>query len=163
MLSIEYRGSVYISEPLTGQPNVEEIKNLCRRIATVCREFGFNPYLPFDATDPTANPDVSAQNVYLTDKRETTRARLCVFVIPKSPPDSLGVGSEMAWTENVNNPAIVMVEKGKVFEPVTQRLIAGMGEQGLWKVVVMDSLDDEEAIRRFRGNVAQMIDSGLIK
>ncbi len=79
---------VYVSEPLTGQPDIEAIKAFCRRIASVCERCGLSPYLPFDVTDPIKNAEVTPQEVARADIAQTVGSELCIFVLPSSPPES---------------------------------------------------------------------------
>lgn len=146
-MSVEGK-TIYISEPLTGRPDIKEIKEFCRSIAAVCSGLGLTPYLPFDATDPIANPDVSPAQVFETDKRLTQSAAGAVFVIPSGTPESLGVGMEMTFAMTANVPAVVVVDKKAKLDRFVEGMIKENEARGLWARVLMSGLDDRRVLGR---------------
>lgn len=114
---------VYVSEPLTGRSDLEDIKTFCRRIARVCEDVGLYPYLPFEHSDPIANREITPQEVFAADKTLTQAAKAVVFYLPGDPSGSFGVGSEMAFAANANRPIMVMIRKGTTLSQFEQGFI----------------------------------------
>jgi hypothetical protein len=146
----------YISEPLTGQSEVEAIKGFCRRVAWVCRLNGVSAYLPFEATDPKANPDVSPSAVYYQDTSMTISSDLCVFVVPETDPESVGLGMEMGYADLFGIPAIVVQHEGKKFDAGVQNMIDNNVELGRWKVLPFSGFDDENVLGELFETIGNM-------
>ena len=113
----------YISEPLTGREDLEDIKEFCLRIAKVCQDTGLYPYLPFEHSDPVLNAKVAAKEVYAADKNLTQGARAVVFYLPGDPAGSFGVGGEMAIAASVNLPMAMMIRRGTTLSPFEKGFI----------------------------------------
>lgn len=101
----------YISEPLTGRPDIEAIKAYCHQIATVCEEAGLYPYLPFMHSDPILHKDVTAREIFDADKAMTQGAAAVVFYLPGDPAGSFGVGGEMVFAAAANRPMAMMIRQ----------------------------------------------------
>lgn len=102
----------YISEPLTGRKDLEEIKTFCLRIAGICQSAGLYPYLPFQHSDPVLNANITSQEVFAADKNLTQGAKAVVFYLPGDPAGSFGVGGEMAIAADANLPMAMMIRRG---------------------------------------------------
>lgn len=113
----------YISEPLTGRKDLEDIKAFCLRIADICQNAGLYPYLPFQHSDPVLNAGVTAQEVFAADKNLTQGAQAVVFYLPGDPSGSFGVGGEMAIAANANLSMAMMIRRGTTFSPFEQGFI----------------------------------------
>lgn len=113
----------YISEPLTGRKDLEDIKAFCRRIAGICQDTGLYPYLPFEHSDPVLHRDVTAQEVFAADKNLTQGAKAVVFYLPGDPAGSFGVGGEMAIAASVNLPMAMMIRRGTTLSLFEQGFI----------------------------------------
>lgn len=114
------RPYAYISEPLTGRPDIEAIKAFCNRIADVCHAAGIYPYLPFKHTDPVKDADVSPQTVFAVDKRLTVGADVDIFYLPGPGQGSFGVGSELVFAATARRPMAVLMRKGTVLDNFEQ-------------------------------------------
>lgn len=154
---------VYVSEPLTGQSDIEAIKTFCRRIASVCERCGFFPYLPFDVTDPIKNAEITPQEVARADIAQTVGSELCIFVLPSSPPESVGVGIEMGLADNRAIPSIVVKQKGKNWGPKVEGMIQSNVEKGIWGVIEMLNFDDSAALDKLRLEIQKMFNSGKLE
>ena len=113
----------YISEPLTGRADLEEIKTFCKKIARVCEEAGLYPYLPFEHSDPVLHAKVTAKEVFAADKNLTQGAKAAVFYLPGDPAGSFGVGGEMAIAASANLPMAMMIRRGTTLSPFEQGFI----------------------------------------
>jgi hypothetical protein len=113
----------YISEPLTGRGDLEDIKAFCLRIAKTCEEAGLYAYLPFQHSDPVLNANVTAQEVFAADKNLTQGARAVVFYLPGDPAGSFGVGGEMAIAASAKLPMAMMIRRGTTLSPFEQGFI----------------------------------------
>lgn len=101
---------IYISGALTGIANPVEIKAFYETIGSLCKEIGFEAYVPHLKTDPTNNPDVSPREVFETDKNQVSSSDLVVAYLGIP---SFGVGMELAYAEINNIPLILLYERGK--------------------------------------------------
>jgi nucleoside 2-deoxyribosyltransferase len=101
---------IYISGALTGIEKPAEIKAFYEAIGSLCQEIGFQAYVPHLTTDPTNNPDVSARQVFETDKLQVSTSDLVIAYLGLP---SFGVGMELAYAEINNIPLILLYERGK--------------------------------------------------
>ena len=113
----------YISEPLTGRKDLEDIKTFCHRIAGICQDAGLYPYLPFEHSDPVLHAGVTPQEVFAADKNLTQGARVAVFYLPGDPSGSFGVGGEMAIAANADLPMAMMIRRGTTLSSFEQGFI----------------------------------------
>ncbi len=62
----------YLATALTGLPDSEREGTfaLCRRLQSLCAEYGVVLYLPFDHTDPQSHADVPNAVVYERDRKQ---------------------------------------------------------------------------------------------
>lgn len=101
---------IYISGALTGVENPLKLKAFYEAIGALCETMEFQVYVPHLKTDPINNPDVSARQVFETDKRQVSSSDL---VIAYLGCPSFGVGMELAYAEIHNIPLILLYEKDK--------------------------------------------------
>lgn len=101
---------IYISGALTGIESPEKIKNFYESIGSLCQKLGFQSYVPHLNTDPIANPDITPQEVYQTDRHQVINADLIIAYLGIP---SFGVGMELAFAALENIPVILLYEKGK--------------------------------------------------
>ncbi|HEY9605106.1 MAG TPA: XRE family transcriptional regulator [Allocoleopsis sp.] len=101
---------IYISGALTGIENPVQVKSFYEAIGLLCKDIGFQAYVPHLATDPTNNPDVSPRQVFETDKYQVSQSDL---VIAYLGVPSFGVGMELAYAEINKIPLILLYERGK--------------------------------------------------
>lgn len=138
---------VYVSEPLTGRSDLEDIKTFCRRIAWVCEDAGLYPYLPFERSDPIANREITSQEVFAADKALTQAARAVVFYLPGDPSGSFGVGGEMAFASLANRPMAMMIREGTTLSPSERGFVdVEVIEMKRGPVIVFDSESETAAL-----------------
>jgi len=107
-ISREHGPYAYISQPLTGRPDVEAIKLACKKIAAVLPAYGLFAYLPFEHSDPILHSDIPNTEIYLADQSLTRGSALAIFYLPPGNSESFGVGGEMAFAESAQLPIIIM-------------------------------------------------------
>lgn len=110
----ELRG--YFATPLTGIAQDErknrELASVIKRVRDTATEFGnpsFEIYWPGDVTHPLRNPDLTAEQVYLTDR---SRASTYDFLVLLCLDPSYGVGQENEIATQAGVPAIRLLGNG---------------------------------------------------
>jgi 2'-deoxynucleoside 5'-phosphate N-hydrolase len=84
--------NVYISGPLQAASDLAAARDTYEAAAEVCRQAGWDAYVPHQATDPIANADVSSGTVFARDLSRVSQADAILAFI--GPPSS-GVGAEL--------------------------------------------------------------------
>lgn len=102
--------SVYVSGALTGVDKLDELKRFYEAIGRVCNEVGWEAYVPHLRTDPVSNPDISPEQVFLTDKQHVLASDLLIAYIGVP---STGVGMELAYADVSDIPIVLLYEDGK--------------------------------------------------
>lgn len=140
------RPYAYISEPLTGRPDIEAIKTYCYQIAAICRASGIYPYLPFQHTDPVRDADVSPQTVFAVDKQLTVGADVDIFYLPGPGQGSFGVGSELVFAANAKKPMVVLMREGTVLDNFERGFLdVEMGAANRGPVIEVSNEDEGRA------------------
>jgi hypothetical protein len=102
---------VYISGALTEVSNPDLLKKFYEDIGAICREFGMNPYIPHQHTDPDSHPNIIPRQVFERDYEQVLNSDLIIAYVGMP---SLGVGSEIMISAGEGNiPIILLREKGK--------------------------------------------------
>jgi len=102
---------VYISGALTGVGDANSLKRFYEDIGELCEDFGLNPYIPHQHTDPETHPQVSPREVFRRDEKQVGESDLIIAYVGIP---SLGVGSEiMSAAKEGRIPLILLHEKGK--------------------------------------------------
>ena len=103
----------YLATPLTGLTNQqdEELRSVVASLKQIARDARdgdrpFELYWPGDHTHPKNHPEISAKNVYLTDR---SRASTYDFVLLFCALPSFGVGQENEIAAQACTPAIRLV------------------------------------------------------
>lgn len=100
--------SLYVSGPLTHLQK-QEIKQLYEQIGALGESFGMKSHVPHKHTDPIANPDISAEDVYKHDKQKVVDADLMVCYVGEP---SLGTGMELEIALKHKTLVILLSEEG---------------------------------------------------
>lgn len=101
---------VYISGALTDVQDPKLTKELYEKIGCLCKEIGFQAYVPHLHTDPVNNPDISPQEVFTQDKYQVSLSDLVIAYLGSL---SFGVGMELAYAETKKIPIVLLYETGK--------------------------------------------------
>jgi len=113
----------YISGPLQAAVDLSEARALYERLATTCRECGWDPYLPHQRTDPIHHAEASAKAVFDRDLSAVSSADLIVAYV--GAPSS-GVGAELGIAFERGIPVVGVCGP----EGVASRFIEGLLETG---------------------------------
>ncbi len=129
------RWMVYISGALSDmqEQELEEKRQLYVSLAEVCKERGFEPYLPHIYGDPLRMASLTPQRIDRIDRLAVVQSRLVVAYVGKA---SLGVGIEVEMAFHSNKPVILMFEKGKK----VSRLVRG--NPGVVREIQYENLTD---------------------
>ncbi|MEO1433285.1 MAG: XRE family transcriptional regulator [Cyanobacteria bacterium J06633_8] len=101
---------VYISGALTGIENSEVIKSFYEDIGSLCKNMGFESYVPHLNTDPINHPNIDPTKVFETDKHQVGMSNLVIAYLGFP---SFGVGMELAYAENKGISVILLYETDK--------------------------------------------------
>lgn len=126
---------VYISGPLKVVSNREKFQQFYEFLADTVREFGHEPYLPHQKSDPVIHKDVPNRQVFLMDFNHLTKSDLILAVIDEP---STGVGAEIgiALDKGIEVIAIHNVQN----EP--SRFILGLFEERNSKIISYENQQD---------------------
>ena len=112
----------YFASALTGLNDEQrkKIETLDEKVDEICRSYKGHPvvlYRPRTKTDPNANPDVPAREVYEIDQERVATADLLILaaVFP-----SLGAGMELQLALQACSSVILLVENG---QPLSRMVI----------------------------------------
>jgi nucleoside 2-deoxyribosyltransferase len=101
---------VYISGALTGIENSDAIKSFYENIGSLCKNMGFESYVPHLNTDPINHPNIDPTKVFETDKHQVSSSDLVIAYLGLP---SFGVGMELAYAETKNISIILLYETDK--------------------------------------------------
>lgn len=110
------RKKVFISGPLTGLERPGVVKANYERLAQLCECQGIEAYVPHRRTDPLANPDVPASEVYEIDRLHVSTADLVIAYVGIP---SLGVGQEIEIARQNEVGVVLLCERGKQLSRMT--------------------------------------------
>lgn len=99
---------LYVSGPLTHLQN-QDVKKLYEQIGALGESLGFASRVPHLHTDPILHQDVSAENVYKTDKQQVIDADLMICYVGET---SLGVGMELEIALQHKTLVVLLSEEG---------------------------------------------------
>jgi 2'-deoxynucleoside 5'-phosphate N-hydrolase len=100
--------SAYMSGPLSGLQQPEDVKAFYEAIAQVCAQANVKLYLPHQVSDPLGRPDLTPAEVYAMDRAQVAASN---FVIAYVGLPSLGVGSEIEIAREYGVPVVLLAEK----------------------------------------------------
>lgn len=100
---------VYISGPLTNTKKSGELRQFYEEISKLCLNLGLKPYTPHQVSDPEIHLDLSPREVFELDKKQILDSALIIAYVGEP---SHGVGMEIAYSETLNIPLIILYEKG---------------------------------------------------
>ena len=109
---------VYISGALTAVTDGARARVFYELLAEIVTDCGLRPYLPHQATDPIAAPDLDPRSVYEIDRARVTRSAL---VIAYAGAPSFGVGIEVELAREHGIPVILVAER----EQTVSRILLG--------------------------------------
>jgi hypothetical protein len=101
---------VYISGALTAIADGARARVFYELLAEIVSECGLRPYLPHQATDPVAAPDLDPRSVYEIDRARVSRSGL---VIAYAGAPSFGVGIEVEIARERGVPVILVAERDR--------------------------------------------------
>jgi len=101
---------VYISGALTAIADGPRALVFYELLAEIVSECGLRPYLPHQATDPIAAPDLDPRSVYDIDRARVSRSGL---VIAYAGTPSFGVGIEVEIARERGIPVILVAERDR--------------------------------------------------
>ncbi len=115
------RKMVYISGPLTSvdQMTMTALKAFYESVGDVCKEFGFEAYIPHVFSDPDKAADLTAAQVDLIDRKAVTSS-YAVFAYVGIPALGCGIEVEMAYHANV--PVFLMYEDDETLKAHGKRV-----------------------------------------
>lgn len=102
---------IFFAGPLTDLKNADKTKAFYKNLALIAQKEGYDFFWAFlNGTDPVANPDVSARDVYYVD---TLQLRHSDIVVAYVGEPSTGTGLEIEYARLCNVPVIILYEEGK--------------------------------------------------
>ena len=115
---------VYISGALTDMPEEEraKLRTFYEELGQICREFGFEPYLPHIYGDPQRVAHLTPAQIDRMDRLAVTQSYLVVAYVGVP---SIGVGIEIELAYHANKPIVLLYEKVKLDERRISRLVRG--------------------------------------
>lgn len=118
------RKSVYIAGPLTAidRQGRTDLKDFYVALGRVCAEFGLEPYLPHQHSDPVAHAHLTPQRVDQIDRLAVSQAYLVVAYVGTP---ALGVGIEVEMAHHANKPVVILAEQTKLVARTVTRLVRG--------------------------------------
>jgi nucleoside 2-deoxyribosyltransferase len=123
---------VYISGPLQAADDLTAARRLYNLIADVCREAGWEVYLPHQHTDPIDQAHATPASVF---ERDYEKVRQASLVIAHVGLPSSGVGAELGIALEHKIPVITLQRASE--RP--SRFIQGMMESTGLPVIVFDN------------------------
>ncbi|HEV2251335.1 MAG TPA: sigma factor-like helix-turn-helix DNA-binding protein [Candidatus Limnocylindria bacterium] len=130
---------VYISGALTAIADGARARVFYELLAEIVSECGLRPYLPHQATDPVAAPELDPASVYEIDRARVARSGL---LIAYAGTPSFGVGIEVEIARERGIPVILVAER----ERTVSRILLGSPA-----VVDVVRFTDLAALRRSLG------------
>ena len=128
---------IYISGALTAQDpeHGKLLRAMYERVAEVCGELGFEPYLPHKISDPILHQDLTPEQVDDID-----RAAVCssILVIAFGDVPAIGVGIEIEMAKHAGKP-VILVYSHKLFE---KKLISRLARANVINVAYHDFYKD---------------------
>ena len=109
---------VYISGALTALADGARARVFYELLAEIVTDRGMRPYLPHQATDPLATPDLDPRTVYEIDRARVTRSDL-VIAYAGAPSFDVGIEVEIAREHGI--PVILVAER----ERTVSRILLG--------------------------------------
>jgi len=116
--------SAYIAGPLTdmGPDKRVKLREFYEALGSVCQEFGIEPYLPHQHSDPAVHPHLTPQRVDQLDRLAVTQADLVIAYVGEI---SLGVGIEIEMANHANKPVVILAEQTKLVGKRVTRMVRG--------------------------------------
>lgn len=102
---------IFFAGPLTDLRNPEKTKAFYKKLAAVTDKNKVSYFWAFlNGTDPIANPDVPAKQVYHVDKEQLEKSDVMVAYVGEP---STGTGIEIEIAKNKGIPVYILYEKGQ--------------------------------------------------
>lgn len=146
----------YISGPLTKASNLPAAREYYLHLADICRDEGFDPYLPHLKHDPEQHPNVPVERVYREDLRNLLAADVVVAYV--GAPSS-GAGAELAMAVTYKLPIVAIYRPG---EQVSRFILGMLRVSNGHELVAADAKLKEflpgalkRAVHSITGNVAE--------
>lgn len=153
---------VYVSGALTAVENVNNLRKFYEDIGDICREFGFDVYIPHLYTDPEKHADIAPERVWETDKERVLSSSLIIAYIGAP---SLGVGMELAYAEEHNKPVVLLYEAKKLNK--VSRMARGLPQRVKRKEIGFKDYDEaifqlEDFLKTWTTNTSEKPQSKII-
>ncbi len=148
---------IYISGALTDMSEEERqtLREFYEALGKICREFGFEPYIPHIFGDPKNFPDLTTKQVDRLDRLAVTQSYLVAVYLGVS---STGVGIELELSHHANKPVVLLYEKEKLNQDRITRLARG-SPAAIEHIVFDDFQNAEEKFRDFLKKFCNQIKS----
>ena len=116
--------TVYIAGSLTGHTAKDHprLRRLYEQFADVCRQFGLEPYLPHQHSDPELATRLTPSQINRIDRLAVTQAYLVVAYVGRP---STGVGIEIEMAYHANKPVVLVYEQSALDQRQITRLVRG--------------------------------------
>jgi hypothetical protein len=101
---------VYISGPLTGVRNIDNLRNFYENVGAIVSLLGAKPYIPHQHSDPIKHPNISPRKVYLLDRKNVCNADLVIAYVGIP---SIGVGQEIEIANRYCKPVVLLYETNR--------------------------------------------------
>ena len=154
------RKSVYIAGPLTDvSPKDRAIyREYYESLGKVCAEFGLEPYLPHQHSDPARHLHLTPQRVDQIDRLAVTQS---VLVVAYVGAPSLGVGIEVEMAHHASKPVVILAEQTKIVARRITRMVRG-NPAVMSEIAFRDFEDAKIQLHQFlQGFVQEMSDAEL--
>lgn len=129
---------IYISGPLKVLSNREKTYAFYDFLASICKQMGFEPYLPHQRSDPIIHKNLSFNQVFQMDFESLNDAEIILAVINEP---STGMGAEIGIALERKKNVIAIYDKKN--DP--SRFILGLLENSHAKII---SYSDKEDCKR---------------
>ena len=118
------RKSVYIAGPLTDMPADKRamMRKFYESLGEICEEFGLQPYLPHQHSDPELHVQLTPQRTDQLDRLAVTSSYLVIAYVGVP---SIGVGIEVEMANHANKPVVILAEQTKIVGKRVTRLVRG--------------------------------------
>ena len=126
---------IYISGSLKVVSNREKAYAFYDFLASVCKEMGFEPYLPHQRSDPIKHQDLSFKQVFRMDFENLNNSEKILAVIDEP---STGVGAEIEIALERKKDVIAIYDR----KNKPSRFILGLLENSNARIISYSNLED---------------------
>ncbi len=148
---------IYISGALTdmSEEKRQALRKFYEALGEICREFGFEPYIPHIFGDPKKLPNLTPKQIDRIDRLAVTQSYLVVAYIGVP---SIGVGIELELAHHANKPVVLLYERKKLIQRRITRLALG-SPAAIEHIVFYNFQNAEEEFRDFLKKFCNQIKS----